>query len=126
MISSLETRSFHSIAVRAGPIPDLLAEPRVLDVCVNPDGKLWVNRLGSGFTQEGTFTGSDSALLLSGIATVRDLDLNEKTPVLETIFPLTGDRIEGLMPLSSRLQRLPSALGKRSFMSCATWKSCGS
>jgi Flp pilus assembly CpaF family ATPase len=80
------------------PIRDLLAESTVLDVCVNPDGKLWVNRLGRGFTHEGDFTTADSALLLSGIATVRDLNLNEKTPILETIFPLTGDRIEGLVP----------------------------
>lgn len=41
---------------------------------------------------------SDTSLMLSGIATVRGLDLNEDRPILETIFPLTGDRIEGLMP----------------------------
>ena len=98
MTSILETRSFRSIAVHAGPIPDLLAEKSVLDVCVNPDGSLWVNRLGKGFTKEGETAAADSALLLSGIATVRDLTLNEKSPILETIFPLTGDRIEGLVP----------------------------
>jgi type IV secretion system protein VirB11 len=98
MNATLETRSFRSIAVHAGPIPALLAEDTVLDVCVNPDGSLWVNRLGKGFTKEGNFAAADSALLLSGIATVRDLALNEKSPILETIFPLTGDRIEGLVP----------------------------
>jgi type IV secretion system protein TrbB len=98
MDSTLETRSFRSIAVHAGPIPQLLAEDTVLDVCVNPDGSLWVNRLGRGFVKEGEFSASDSLLLLSGIASVRDLNLNERSPILETIFPLTGDRIEGLVP----------------------------
>jgi type IV secretion system protein TrbB len=98
MDSSLESRSFRSIAVHAGPIPQLLAEDTVLDVCVNPDGSLWVNRLGRGFAKEGEFSTPDSLLLLSGIATVRDLNLSEKAPILETIFPLTGDRIEGLVP----------------------------
>jgi type IV secretion system protein TrbB len=98
MDSTLETRSFRSIAVHAGPIPQLLAEETVLDVCVNPDGSLWVNRLGRGFAKEGEFSTSDTLLLLSGIATVRDLNLSEKAPILETIFPLTGDRIEGLVP----------------------------
>jgi type IV secretion system protein VirB11 len=98
MNATLETRSFRSIAVHAGPIPALLAEDTVLDVCVNPDGSLWVNRLGKGFTKEGNFAAADSALLLSGIATVRDLALNEKSPILETVFPLTGDRIESLVP----------------------------
>jgi type IV secretion system protein TrbB len=90
-------RSFQSINIHAGPIPTLLAEESVLDVCVNPDGSIWVNRLGVGFAHEGQFAPSDSSLLLSGIATLRDLHLSEKTPILETIF-LTGDRIEGLVP----------------------------
>jgi type IV secretion system protein TrbB len=90
--------SFRSIGIHAGQIPALLAEDTVLDVCVNPDGSLWVNRLSQGFAKEGVFAPSDSSLLLSGIATVRDLPLSEKAPVLETIFPLTGDRIEGLVP----------------------------
>jgi type IV secretion system protein TrbB len=98
MISTLETRSFRSIATHAGAIPDLLREDTVLDVCVNPDGCLWVNRLGSGFKKEAEISPADTSLLLSGIATVRDLQLNEKNPILETIFPLTGDRIEGLVP----------------------------
>jgi type IV secretion system protein VirB11 len=98
MNATLETRSFRSIAVHAGTIPALLAGNSVMDVCVNPDGSLWVNRLGKGFTKEGDIAAADSALLLSGIATVRDLDLNERNPILETIFPLTGDRIEGLVP----------------------------
>jgi P-type conjugative transfer ATPase TrbB len=97
-MNTILERSFRSIGIHAGQIPALLAEDAVLDVCVNPDGSLWVNRLGLGFVQEGEFPPSDSSLLLSGIATVRDLHLSEKTPVLETIFPLTGDRIEGLVP----------------------------
>jgi type IV secretion system protein TrbB len=97
-MNTILERSFRSIGIHAGQIPDLLAENTVLDVCVNPDGLLWVNRLGLGFVQTGKFAPSDSFLLLSGIATVRDLNLSEKTPILETIFPLTGDRIEGLVP----------------------------
>src|SRR5206468_9552172 len=94
MNSVLERRSFRSIAVHAAPIPALLAGTSVLDVCVNPDGSLWVNRLGEG----GEIAAGDSALLLPGIAMVRDLNLNERNPVLETIYPLTGDRLEGLVP----------------------------
>jgi type IV secretion system protein TrbB len=97
-MNTILERSFRSINIHAGQIPELLAKETVLDVCVNPDGSLWVNRLGLGFVQEGEFAPSDSFLLLSGIAAVRDLHLSEKAPVLETIFPLTGDRIEGLVP----------------------------
>jgi Flp pilus assembly CpaF family ATPase len=95
---TLDSRSLQNITSHAGSVPELLDEPSVLDVCANPDGSLWVNRLGHGFAQEGEIAAADAALLLSGIATVRGLDLNEDRPILETIFPLTGDRIEGLMP----------------------------
>jgi type IV secretion system protein TrbB len=95
---TLDDRSLRNIAAHAGSIPELLDDIAVLDVCANPDGSLWVNRLGRGFAPEGEIANADAALLLSGIATVRGLDLNEDRPILETIFPLTGDRIEGLMP----------------------------
>ena len=96
--SNIETRSLRNLAANAGPVPAILREDDVLDVCVNPDGLLWVNRLGHGFQCEGEFSSVDASLLLSGIATVRGLELNEHHPILETIFPLTGDRIEGLIP----------------------------
>jgi type IV secretion system protein TrbB len=97
MTSELQARSYRSIDTHAGVIPNLLKEAEVLDVCVNPDGSLWVNRLGQGFKNEGAFSQTDAALLLSGIASVRGLNLSESSPVLETIFPLTNDRIEGLI-----------------------------
>ncbi len=40
---------------------------------------------------------SDVTLLLSGIATEQGCELNASHPVFETTFPLTGDRIEGLI-----------------------------
>jgi Flp pilus assembly CpaF family ATPase len=89
--------SLEIIADYAGQIPSFLGESDVLDVCVNPDGVIWVNRLGRGFRDEGVMLPSAAALLLSGIATVRDCEFNEKNPILETVFPLTGDLIEGMM-----------------------------
>jgi Flp pilus assembly CpaF family ATPase len=58
---------------------------------------MWVNRLGRGFRDEGVVSPSDAMLLLSGIATEQGCELNAAHPILETTFPLTGDRIEGMM-----------------------------
>ena len=98
MTATLETRSLQTIRHHAGAIPELLAQRDVLDICANPDGSLWVNRLGRGFVQEDEISAADAALLLSGIATIRHLELSEDKPIFETVFPLTGDRIEGLVP----------------------------
>ena len=89
--------SLDIIAQYAGRIQFLLAEEDVLDVCVNPDGVMWVNRLGRGFRDEGVIPPSDAMLLLQGIATERGCELNAAHPILETVFPLTGDRIEGMI-----------------------------
>jgi type IV secretion system protein TrbB len=94
----MSVSSLDIIEQYAGPIPPLLAKKDVLDVCVNPDGVMWVNRLGRGFRDEGVMTPSDAMLLLSGIATEQGCELNAIHPILETTFPLTGDRIEGMIP----------------------------
>ena len=64
---------------------------------MNADSSLWLNRLGRGFECEATLPASTSNLLLSGIATVRQIHFDHEHPILETIFPLTGDRTEGLI-----------------------------
>jgi type IV secretion system protein VirB11 len=93
----MTSTSLDIIAHYAGPVPLLLGQSDVLDVCVNPDGSMWVNRLGRGFEQEGVWATHDVTLLLSAIATEQECELNSTHPVLETTFPLTGDRIEGLI-----------------------------
>ena len=90
-------RQLENLSHYAGPIVALLEDRKTLDVVVNADGALWVNRLGSGFEREGHFRSSAAKLLLSGIATVRQIPFDHDHPIIETIFPLTGDRIEGLM-----------------------------
>ena len=94
---SMASSSLDILIHYAGPLPRLLGQADVLDVCVNPDGAMWVNRLGRGFKQEGVMAPSEVMLLLSGIATEQGCELNSTHPVLETTFPLTGDRIEGLI-----------------------------
>lgn len=94
--SDQERRQLQNLRHHAGALLPLLEDPLTLDVVVNADAKLWVNRLGSGFECCGEFAPNSSALLLSGIATVRGIQFDHDHPILETIFPLTGDRIEGV------------------------------
>ncbi len=81
----------------AAPLLPLLAASDTLDVVGNGDGSLWVNRLGRGWECESQLDCNMAELMLNGIATIRQRSLNHENPVLETIFPLTGDRIEGLI-----------------------------
>jgi type IV secretion system protein VirB11 len=91
------TNRLRLIADYAKPLLRFLLEPKVLDICVNVRGDVWVNRLDSGWKEEEYLKPETSYLLLSTIATVQRLDFSERSPILETILPLTGDRIEGII-----------------------------
>jgi Flp pilus assembly CpaF family ATPase len=92
-----ELRQATNLSRLATPLLPLLKEAATLDIVVNRDESIWVNRLGRGFERTGDFSVHESTLLLQGIATIRRIAFNHDQPILETIFPLTGDRIEGLI-----------------------------
>lgn len=92
-----DLRQSSNLTRLVAPLLPFLGETATLDVIVNADESLWVNRLGSGFECTGDFSAHDAQLLLQGIATVRRIAFDHENPILETIFPLTGDRIEGLI-----------------------------
>jgi type IV secretion system protein TrbB len=92
-----EIRQALNLSRLATPLLPFLKQATVLDVVVNRDESLWVNRLGKGFERVGEFSEHDGRLLLQGVATIRRIAFDHDHPILETIFPLTGDRIEGLI-----------------------------
>lgn len=92
-----ELRQATNLSRLATPLLPLLKKAAILDVVVNSDQSVWVNRLGTGFERAADFSLHDSMLLLQGIATIRRIPFDHDHPILETIFPLTGDRIEGLI-----------------------------
>ena len=92
-----ELRQSTNMSRLAAPLLPFLADRATLDVVVNAVESIWVNRLGTGFERAGDFSVHDSTLLLQGIATIRRIVFDHDHPILETMFPLTGDRIEGLI-----------------------------
>jgi Flp pilus assembly CpaF family ATPase len=84
--ASLELRQSSNLRRLAAPLLPLLRERTTLDVVVNADESVWVNRLGRGFERAGDFSVYESTLLLQGIATIRRIAFNHDQPNLETIF----------------------------------------
>ena len=53
-----------------GPnIRGALADPRVIEIVLNPDGKLWVERLGEEMQVIGAMASSNAESLMATIAT---------------------------------------------------------
>lgn len=73
-----------------------LDDTRMEDIVLNPDGSLWVKRLGERFTRAGAMDASDAFKAMSTIAAIRKTYFSKDHPILETELPLDGSRFEGL------------------------------
>jgi type IV secretion system protein TrbB len=83
-----------------GPtIAAALADPTVIEVMVNPDGKLWIERaaIGRRFTGERLGSAEAERIIRLVAAHVRR-EVTDKSPIVSAELPETGERFEGLMP----------------------------
>lgn len=82
-----------------GPhVGDLLSDEQVIELMLNPDGKLWADRLGRGREFTGhTVTPDDAERIIKLVASSTGAECNELNPVLSAEFPGTGSRFQGLL-----------------------------
>jgi type IV secretion system protein TrbB len=83
-----------------GPtIAAALADPTVIEVMVNPDGKLWIERATVGRQDTGERIGSTEAeRIIRLVAAHVRREVTDKTPIVSAELPETGERFEGVMP----------------------------
>jgi P-type conjugative transfer ATPase TrbB len=75
----------------------LLNDDRTEDILLNPNGSLWVKRMGEGFARLGEIPSAQASSALSTIAAFRGTVLNHEHPILETELPIDGSRFEGIV-----------------------------
>ena len=83
-----------------GPtIAAALADPTVIEVMVNPDGRLWIERATIGRQDTGERIGSAEAeRIIRLVAAYVRREVHDKAPIVSAELPDTGERFEGLMP----------------------------
>jgi type IV secretion system protein TrbB len=83
-----------------GPdIATALADPAVIEVMVNPDGQLWLDRWSTGRTAVGKiFSPATVERIIRLVASHLDLDVGPHHPIISGELPTTGERFEGLLP----------------------------
>ena len=83
-----------------GPtIAAALADPTVIEVMVNPDGKLWIERATVGRQDTGERIGSAEAeRIIRLVAAHVRREVHDKAPIVSAELPETGERFEGVMP----------------------------
>jgi type IV secretion system protein VirB11 len=85
-----------------GPlIGQALVDPKVVEVMVNPDGKIWLDMVGEGRVWSGAFMKpADAESVLRLLANHAGEVVNRDHPRVSATLPLSGERFQGaFMPL---------------------------
>jgi type IV secretion system protein VirB11 len=76
-----------------------LADPQVIEVMLNPDGRLWVDRLGEGLTDSGVaLSPLDGERIIRLVAHHVGIEVHARSPRISAELPEGGERFEGLLP----------------------------
>ena len=80
-------------------IARFLEDPAVVEVMLNPDGRIWVDRLSEGLADTGeTMTAADGERIVRLVAHHVGAEVHSRSPRVSAELPETGERFEGLLP----------------------------
>jgi type IV secretion system protein VirB11 len=87
-----------------GPLIEAaLDDDSVIEVMVNPDGKLWIERVGEGRVDMATaLQASEAERIIRLVAAHMRGEVHEDAPIVSAELPETGERFEGVLPPVAR------------------------
>ncbi|MFM8647267.1 MAG: P-type conjugative transfer ATPase TrbB [Methylocystis sp.] len=93
-------RGARMLRTALGPvIASYLEDPDIVEVMLNPDGRLWVDRLSSGLSHANELIlTNESERIIRLVAHHVGLEAHECSPRISAELPETGERFEGLLP----------------------------
>lgn len=95
----MDARLLESLEYSCGDlIMGALRDPDVIEIMLNPDGKLWIEKFGHDHEMIGEISQTSGKLILSLVAGALNQTVDALHPVVEGSFPLDGSRFEGTFP----------------------------
>lgn len=93
-------RGARMLRTALGPaIAAYLENPNVIEVMLNPDGRLWIDRLTGGLQEtETVIAPADAERILRLVAHHVGAEVHPGSPRISAELPETGERFEGLVP----------------------------
>jgi type IV secretion system protein VirB11 len=94
------SRGARMLRTALGPAIALwLEDPTVVEVMLNPDGRLWIDRLTGGLIDTGEhLSPSDGERIVRLVAHHVGAEVHPGSPRVSAELPETGERFEGLLP----------------------------
>ncbi len=104
VVSSRESvaveRGTRMLRTALGPaVARFLDDPAIVEVMLNPDGRLWIDRLASGLADTGEqLSPTDGERIIRLVAHHVGAEVHSGAPRVSAELPGTGERFEGLLP----------------------------
>lgn len=93
-------RGARMLRTALGPaIGRFLEDPAVIEVMLNPDGRVWIDRLSEGLADTGErLSAADGERIVRLVAHHVGAEVHARAPHVSAELPETGERFEGLLP----------------------------
>lgn len=98
--SETSSRGARMLRTALGPaIARFLEAPGIVEVMLNPDGRLWIDRLSKGLSDTGELVApADGERIIRLVAHHVGVEVHAGSPRVSAELPETGERFEGLLP----------------------------
>lgn len=73
-----------------------IEDPEIIEIVLNPNGELWVERLGQSMMKLDRISAVQAESLIATVASYVGRVIDARTPILECEFPLDGSRFEAI------------------------------
>jgi len=70
----------------------------VVEIMLNPDGKLFIERLGHGVAPAGEMSPAAAEMVIGTVAHALQSEVDSEQPIISGELPIGGHRFEGLLP----------------------------
>jgi len=93
-------RGTRMLRTALGPaVAGFLEDPSIVEVMLNPDGRLWIDRLSEGLADTGDrLSPADGERIIRLVAHHVGAEVHAGSPRVSAELPGTGERFEGLLP----------------------------
>lgn len=75
-----------------------LEDDSVVEIMLNPDGRLFIERFRHGVAQDGEMAASTAEIVIGSVAHALHSETDHNSPIVSGELPLGGHRFEGLLP----------------------------
>ena len=94
-----QTRRHASLRTAVAPILGYLDDETVVEIMLNADGRVWIERAGIGmFEAKARMSPEDALRMLRLVATEMNTELSDRNPSLAGKLPIWGARVQASIP----------------------------